>query len=203
MPLVFDSISHGKIAFGFFNIESDMLLLEHYFLFVTEFCEYVSQIAEMDGKDDYKTFREVYYIKDPEDIGDLMGAIHGIRYTGFIGELYRRFPFPKRPEDFKQNPAGCENRAVVEKIIGEYAEVRRIPFIIADKAQEVGIGAYGFTRTSFQELIKYVWRGGYPGWKDEVRPDCVSRMKGKIVKSRYGLLQGINFEGEPGSSINL
>ena len=28
MPLAFDSISHGSIAFGFFNIESDMLLLD-------------------------------------------------------------------------------------------------------------------------------------------------------------------------------
>ena len=28
MPLTFDTISHGAIAFGFFNIESDMLLLE-------------------------------------------------------------------------------------------------------------------------------------------------------------------------------
>jgi hypothetical protein len=32
MPLAFDTLSHGKIAFGFFNIESDMLLLEQYFL---------------------------------------------------------------------------------------------------------------------------------------------------------------------------
>jgi hypothetical protein len=197
MPLAFDSISHGTIAFGFFNIESDMLLLEHYFFFVTEFCEYVSEIAEKDGKDDYETLWEVYHIKDPEDIGDLMGAIHGVRYTGFIGELYRRFPFPKRPEDFKQKPEGFKNRAVVEEVIGEYAEVRHIPFIITEKAQEVGLGAYRFARTSFQELIKYVWRGGYPRWKDEVRPDCVSRMKSKIVRSHNGLLEGIIFEGEP------
>jgi hypothetical protein len=26
MPLAFESLSHGTIAFGFFNIESDMLL---------------------------------------------------------------------------------------------------------------------------------------------------------------------------------
>jgi hypothetical protein len=30
MPLAFESISHGTIAFGFFNIDSDMLLLEQY-----------------------------------------------------------------------------------------------------------------------------------------------------------------------------
>ena len=28
MPLAFESLSHGTIAFGFFNIDSDMLLLE-------------------------------------------------------------------------------------------------------------------------------------------------------------------------------
>lgn len=32
MPLAFDTLSHGTIAFGFFNIDSDMLLLEQYFL---------------------------------------------------------------------------------------------------------------------------------------------------------------------------
>jgi hypothetical protein len=198
MPLAFDSVSHGTIAFGFFNIESDMLLLEHYFFFATEFCQYISEIAEKDGKHDYKTSWEVYYIEDPKDIGDLMGAIHGIRYAGFIGELYRRFPFPQRPEDFKQRPEGFKNRAVVEEVIGKYAEVRHVPFITVDKAQEIGIGAYRFTRASFQELIKYVWRGGYPRWKDEVRPDCVSRMKSKIVTSHNALFGGITFEGDSG-----
>ena len=28
MPLAFDSLNHGIVAFGFFNIDSDMLLLE-------------------------------------------------------------------------------------------------------------------------------------------------------------------------------
>jgi hypothetical protein len=31
MPLAFESLNHGTIAFGFFNIDSDMLLLEKYF----------------------------------------------------------------------------------------------------------------------------------------------------------------------------
>jgi len=39
MPLAFESLSHGTIAFGFFNIASDMLLLEHYFLFATDFVD--------------------------------------------------------------------------------------------------------------------------------------------------------------------
>ena len=50
MPLAFDSISHGTIAFGFFNIDSDMLLLDHYFFFATEFCDNISRISRVAGK---------------------------------------------------------------------------------------------------------------------------------------------------------
>jgi hypothetical protein len=35
MPLSFESRSHGPVAFGFFNIESDMLLLERTFFSAT------------------------------------------------------------------------------------------------------------------------------------------------------------------------
>ena len=45
MPLSFKSESHGDIAFGFFNIESDMLLLENYFFFADKFCEWMTQMA--------------------------------------------------------------------------------------------------------------------------------------------------------------
>jgi len=38
MPLTFESLSHGTIAFGFFNIESDMLLCDRYFLFADDLC---------------------------------------------------------------------------------------------------------------------------------------------------------------------
>ena len=46
MPLTFESLSHGTIAFGFFNIDSDMLLLEQHFLFGSEFCHHISEMAE-------------------------------------------------------------------------------------------------------------------------------------------------------------
>ncbi|MCP4627562.1 MAG: hypothetical protein GY850_29210, partial [bacterium] len=54
MPLSFDSLSHGSIAFGFFNIESDMLLCDRYFLFASEFCRYVMDMAEKAGQSDYQ-----------------------------------------------------------------------------------------------------------------------------------------------------
>jgi hypothetical protein len=37
VPLEFESINHGRIAFGLFNIETDMILLNHYFLFAKDF----------------------------------------------------------------------------------------------------------------------------------------------------------------------
>ena len=110
MPLVFDSISHGTIAFGFFNIESDMLLLNHYFLFASDFCKYVEDIVEWNDEESYVSTWPIYYIESSEGIGDLMGAIHGIRFSGFIGELYQRYPFPKESDDFKQNPVGFQTQ---------------------------------------------------------------------------------------------
>ncbi len=35
MPISFPSKSHGQIPIGFFNIETDMLLLDRYFFFST------------------------------------------------------------------------------------------------------------------------------------------------------------------------
>ncbi|MEJ2023744.1 MAG: hypothetical protein P8Y00_01760, partial [Deltaproteobacteria bacterium] len=46
MPLAFESLSHGTGAFGFFNIASDMLLLEHYFFFAEDFCAWIVDMAE-------------------------------------------------------------------------------------------------------------------------------------------------------------
>ena len=98
MPLAFESMNHGTIAFGFFNIDSDMLLLEQYFLFGSEFCQHISNMAENADEEQLKATWLVYTIEDRRQIGDLMGAIHGIRFSGFIGELYRRYPFPEEPE---------------------------------------------------------------------------------------------------------
>ena len=89
MPLAFNCISHGTVAFGFFNIESDMLLLEHYFFFASDFCRYVEDIVEWDNEKPYVTTWPIFCIESSEAIGDLMGAIHGVRFSGFIGELYK------------------------------------------------------------------------------------------------------------------
>lgn len=183
MPLAFESLNHGTIAFGFFNIDSDMLLLEQYFIFAEEFCSYISEAAEATGKEDYSVLWDVYRVQDRERIGDLMGAIHGIRFTGFIGEIYEIFPFPDNPLEFKQKPEGKKNRAIVKSIIGRYADLVRIPFSITERDLRVDIGGYSFDRFVFHDLIRYVWRGGYPRWREEKRPEYVLKMKEKIEAS--------------------
>jgi len=182
MPLAFQSVNHGSIAFGFFNIESDMLLLQQYFFFADDFCRYVSTCAKHDTWHPSGEF-PVYEIADPAAVGDLMGAINGIRYTGFIGDTYHRFPFPDNPNNFKQNPQGSKTRNLFKEMIAPYAEIITIPFLCL-KNQCVCIGDYIFDRPNFYELLRYVDRGGYPRWRDNLCPDYVDNMKKQINASK-------------------
>ena len=193
MPLEFESISHGRIAFGFFNIETDMILLNHYFLFANDFCDHIVQSSEND-KETYEAPWEVYRIEKGVQIGNLMGAIHGIDHRGFIGEVYRLFPFPVKKEKFKQNPEGFKNRSPIEKMIQKYAKRTNIPFLVDHTNGKISIGEYVFSMIAFQELIKYIWAGGFPRWKGEIRPDYVMAMKEKIAQSKHPLFNGLSLE---------
>lgn len=194
MPLAFDTLSHGTIAFGFFNIESDMLLCDHYFFFADDFCAHVAAMVEHAEEQAYQTVWYVQTIVDGEEIGDLMGAIHGVRFTGFIGELYRRFPFPPQPEEFKQNPEGAQTQSIVTAIISKYAESRKIQVGVNNEKSEIVVGEYRLSRAQFQELLKYVWRGGYPGWKNDTRPAYVTEMKNKILLNCSGVFSNMDFD---------
>jgi len=193
MPLAFDSLSHGTIAFGFFNIESDMLLCDRYFLFADEFCTCIGAMAENAGEQFYRASWRVQVIEKAEEIGDLMGAIHGERFTGFLGELYRRFPFPQQPEEFKQNPAGAQTQPLVTEIIARYGKVQEIKVAVDPNTMEIELGAYRFNHLQFQELLKYVWRGGYPRWKNEIRPAYVLGMKNNVLLNSTGIFREIEF----------
>ena len=193
MPLEFQSISHGKIAFGFFNIETDLILLNHYFLFAQDFCDHISTLAEAPINEIYKSSWEIYLIEDNFNIGNLMGAIYGIDLRGFIGEVYKLFPFPKEREKFKQNPEGFKTRSPIEKLIRTFGKKRDIQFLIDLKDDKIGIGEYLFNRTSFQELIKYIWLGGFPRWKEGIRPAYVLKMNDRIENSKNPLFNGFIF----------
>jgi len=119
-----------------------------------------------------------------------MGAIHGMQFTGFIGNLYRLFPFPEDSEDFKQNPEGNQTQGIVtseiEKVAGEKE------FIIEfSENNQVHLGPYVFDIKVFHELIRYVWQGGYPRYKDEIRPSYVLKMKEQIFESPNRFFQGV------------
>ena len=136
---------------------------------------------------------EAFHIEDSRAVGDLMGAIHGVRYTGFIGEVYRRFPFPSNPGEFKQKPEGSQNRPLVETLLSGRAKRTSIPFQADAPGKLVRIGPHRFTRETFQELILYVWRGGYPRWAGESRPDYVIAMKEALEASESWLFKGMVF----------
>jgi len=192
MPLTFETVDRGPVAFGFFNIESDMLLLEQCFFFAGLFCAEVAEAAR--GEDARRTTWSVQVIDRPEDIGDLMGAIRGERLVGFLGETYRRYPFPARDEDFRQQPEGHRTRAEFREMIAPFAEGREIPFELDPDAEEVRIGDHRFTRTGFGELVAYVWRGGWPRWRDGIRPDDVLAMRDAVERSGHWLFRDLVLE---------
>lgn len=192
MPLAFQSINRGEVAFGFFNIETDMLLLEHYFFFAPEFCDLIGTFANMEEPPTPLTL-VANHIGERSRIGDLMGAINGIHYSGFIGEVYRRFPFPLRQEDFKQKSDGFENRHVLENLIASYGEKTEIQFSPHTKLERIQIGELIFTKDVFQQLVLYVWLGGYPRWQDWKRPQYVMDMKERAERSKNWLFAGMAF----------
>lgn len=190
MPLSFKSDSHGTIAFGFFNIETDLLLLENYFFFAENFCKGMIEMAAQTNGGQKRIQLPVYYIADPEDIGDLMGAIHGVRFKGFIGTVYTLFPFPEDEKAFKQNPKGYQTRKRVIDQIEPVAEKKALTIEIFEAGQG-HIGPYRFSARVFRELIQYVWQGGYPGWKEEIRPPYLLEMKETLQKSPAPFFKGV------------
>jgi hypothetical protein len=192
MPLPFESLSHGTVAFGFFNIVSDMLLLEHYFFFAEDFCTWLADMAEKE-EISIETRWPVFDIPDRSDIGDLMGAIHGVHFSGFMGELYKKYPFPAHQEDFKQNPEGHDTRQIVEDIIARYSFRRSIPVVLDGAKGEAVFAEYRFERSRFQALLSYVWQGGYPRWREGLRPASVARMKETVEAHPHGLFEKMVF----------
>lgn len=188
MPLAFSSLSHGEVVFGFFNIESDLLLLNNYFWFAQDFCGYINRLAEKDP-DDFSGMEWDGYILNQTDIGDLHGAISGTRLKGFIGEVYRRFPFPRDLELFKQNPEGSKTREIVKALIEKYTPLSPIAITLEEAGKTIRIGDYLFSKEGLAELLNYVWLGGYPRWKQEIRPSYVLKMKEKVEGSRHPLFK--------------
>jgi hypothetical protein len=132
-----------------------------------------------------------------------MGAIQGIRLTGLIGEVYRRFPFPREPAGFKQKPDGWKTRPILLELLARHAVRRDMPVAVYKAGSAVSIGDYRFSRPGFHELLDYVWRGGYPRWENGVRPDYVRHMAQAAVKSSKAIFAGVSFGTEIGASFGI
>jgi len=186
MPLLFKSLSHGDVAFGFFNIETDMILLNNYFFFASDVSNYIEEIASLTPGESCIMEWDAHILEENR-IGNLMGAITGVDLCGFIGEVYGHFPFPFMPEEFKQHPEGYTNRELVEDIVKRYAPLIKIKVVVDLTAQTIKIGDYTFNKLGFQELLTYLWVGGYPKWMDGIRPDYIRKMKECVELSAHPL----------------
>lgn len=175
MPLSFRSKSHGAIAFGFFQIEVDLLLLQEQFFFADEFCRAVGALDAGEGS----VSMHGYLIAEAEKIGNVNGAINGWDRSGLIGASYERFPFPTEQSDFKQKTDGARHRVWARKLLDEFGTPAEIVVRQSSDASLVTIGKTVFSRQVYGELIDYVVRGGYPRWQDETPPSYVSAMLDK------------------------
>ena len=106
---------------------------------------------------------------------------------GFMGDVYRRFPFPGDMKAFHQNPEGSKTQAVVRGMIERYASARRIAVVVDGVGSTIEIGDYLFSREEFHNLLRYLWGGGYPAWKAGARPGYLTGMKERITASRHRL----------------
>ena len=192
MPLGFRSLSHGEIAFGFFNVKSDMLLLQNNFFFADDFCKQINALE--DSCEDDPAFQwNIWHISNPSDMGDFSSVLGEIRDAGFWGELYRQYPFPKHPEKFHQQPDGWKTQDDVTRIMGNYGTQKQISIGVDPDKEIAYIGEYYFNYQNFKELILYVWAGGYPKWQDGKRPEYVVQMKEKIGRGDKPFFKGIKF----------
>lgn len=187
MPISFKTESHGDIPIGFFNIDTDMILIKNYFVFASDLCDWISEWTS--GEEEIITSVKMYVIKNLDDIGHLMGAISGIIFTGFIGEVYKIFPFPEKQEDFKQKPDGDKNRKNIEEIMNKFGELEQIPVKISKESNTISIGEFVFTIEQFHDVLGYIWRGGMPKWKDGIRPEYVNKMMKAIITSEHWLFR--------------
>ncbi len=187
MPLAFESLSHGRVAFGFFNIETDMLLLERQLFFADAFCAAVVELAQavpMDSSATCSVELVGWHIDSPQRLGNLHGAIAGVDLSGFIGASYARYPFPSLPEDFKQSPEGSRTQSELRELVLQFGVEQPIRLESTAAAKTVSVAEILFSESVFAELVAYVVRGGYPQYRDGRRPPYVDQMSAQLAAGR-------------------
>ncbi len=194
MPLAFHSLSHGTVAFGFFHIETQMLLLDRIFFWARDFCRVVTGLAGEGGGESFQTEMEGFEITSPADFGDLHGAIAGVALHGFLGALYRRWPFPRDPGRFRQKPQGAAPDQVVLAELEAHGRPRAIAVQALALHGTCELGGYVFSRSGLQSLVDYVWRGGMPGWQEGRRPPYLEQAARVLRESDSPWFRGLDLD---------
>jgi hypothetical protein len=170
VPLAFPALSPARVVFGFFNVETDLLLLERSCFFARDFCGAIAALGAGDSEATVTARR----VDGAARLGDLHGAMTGRDLGGLIGATYRRWPFPATADGFRQSPEGEANRAEVEALIEPFG--RRIELVVARRAGVTKVGDVVLDLDQLGGLVAYVDRGGLPRWRDERRPEYVLEM---------------------------
>ncbi len=192
MPLAFQSSSHALVAFGFFHIETDLLLLERRFFFAPDFCQAWLALAAAPGPE--VSLKLPAWSLSPEQVGDLHGAISGRDSHGFIGALYQRLPFPRRREEFAQKPRGALPRHEVEKLLDGSGSGRDLELQASANPQVVRLASYAFSGPQWRALVDYVWQGGMPGWQQGRRPEYLLHCADILKQSGSPWFQGLAWD---------
>lgn len=190
MPLGFHSLSHGTVPFGFFNVASDMILLRDHFAFASDFCGWMTEWAATDGP--LREERPFWVFDDPRNIGNLHGAMAGVDLSGLIGGSYARYAFPEDPADFRQDPEGHRTRPHMERLAHEHAgPPRAVAVVIEPETLTFGVGPYRFDAPGLHGLVRYLWLGGAPRWRDGRPPAYVEVMMTAVRASHSPLFTGL------------
>jgi len=189
MPLAFRSRTHGVVAFGFFNIDTDLLLLERTLFWADDFTAAVGRLAAKPGDEVAAIELPGHRVLPDRALGHVMGAIQGWDRSGFLGAVYDRFPFPQDPDAFHQRPEVDGNRPAVEGLLEDWAAPAALSLETDAAAAQVTLAGIGFDDGWFRDLVAYVWRGGYPRWLDEQRPSYVEEMRRTIEASEHPLFR--------------
>jgi hypothetical protein len=187
MPLAFETRSHGTIAVGFFNVESDMFLVGHYLVFASDLCWWIAGQAAGD-RADFAERREVWSV-DRSRMGNLHGAMGGWDTRGFLGEVYRLYPFPQEHSQFHQKPRGYQTREVLLGVVARHGCRVEIELRAQREEETFAFGAYVFEKKWWQAVVDYIRRGGMPRWHAEERPGYVLVMAQAVERSEHWLFR--------------
>jgi hypothetical protein len=188
------SLSHGPVAFGFFHIESDMLLLERMFFFAGDLCGLWQRLAAWPAGADFQEDLPGFVIEDHGQLGDLHGAIAGHDLGGFLGALYARWAFPRQRQAFAQKPQGAASRQTVIDAMSGFGLGRDIPVLARPGPGLFSLGGIIFSREGLLALVDYVWRGGMPGWQRGRRPGYLLDTARVLAASASPWFQGLDWD---------